>query len=63
MECMPIIKSEISMAPSGTNTENFISLLIKGRNIIPASIGVKFGGWGIILLIINKVVRKIIPLR
>jgi hypothetical protein len=44
MECMPIIKSEISMAPNGTNTENFISLLIKGRNIIPASIGVKFGG-------------------
>jgi hypothetical protein len=43
-ECIPIIKSEMSIPPIGTNTENLISLLMKGRKIIPARMGVKLGG-------------------
>jgi hypothetical protein len=60
---MPMMKSDMSIAPRGTNKENLISFLIKGIKMIPASIGVKFGGWGIILLKIKSEVRKIMPLR
>tara|TARA_E500000081_G_scaffold117621_1_gene121245 strand:+ start:268 stop:393 length:126 start_codon:yes stop_codon:yes gene_type:complete len=41
---MPIKKSDISIAPRGTVMEKVMSFFIKGRKIIPASIGVKFGG-------------------
>ena len=40
---MPIIKSDINIAAKGTMTEKVKSFLIKGKNIIPANMGVKFG--------------------
>ena len=59
---MPIIKSDINMAAKGTMIENAKSFLMKGKNIIPANMGVKFGGCGIILLKTRIKVIKIIPL-
>ena len=41
---MPMNKSDINIAASGTMIEKVKSLLIKGKKIIPANIGVKFGG-------------------
>ena len=41
---MPIKKSDMSIAQRGTVMEKVISFFIKGRKIIPAKIGVKFGG-------------------
>jgi hypothetical protein len=37
-------KSDINIAANGTMIEKVRSFLIKGRKIIPANIGVKFGG-------------------
>jgi hypothetical protein len=34
-----------------------------GRNITPEIRGVKFGGWGIILLNANRVIKKISPFK
>jgi len=53
----------MSIAHKGTVMEKVISFLIKGKKIIPASIGVKFGGCGITLLKISKRVKKIMPFR
>ena len=58
---MPIIKSDINMAVKGTMIENVKSFFMNGRNIIPANIGVKFGGCGIILLKTRIKVIKIMP--
>ena len=41
---MPIKKSDMSIAHKGTDMEKVISFFMNGRKIIPASIGVKFGG-------------------
>ena len=60
---MPIKKSDMSIAHKGTEIEKVISFLIKGKKIIPASIGVKFGGCGITLLKISIRVKKIMPFR
>ena len=48
----------MSIAHKGTVMEKVISFLIKGKKIIPASIGVKFGGCGITLLKMSKRVKK-----
>ena len=59
---MPIIKSDISIAAKGTMTEKVKSFLMKGKNIIPAKMGVKFGGCGMILLRTKiKVIKNISP--
>ena len=58
---MPIIKSDINMAAKGAMIENAKSFLMKGKNITPANMGVKFGGCGIILLKTRIKVIKIIP--
>jgi len=60
---MPIIKSDISIAAKGTMTEKVKSFLIKGKNIIPANMGVKFGGCGMILLRTRIKVIKIMPFK
>ena len=44
---LPFIKKDIAFSitvPRGTVMEKAISFFIKGRKIIPAKIGVKFGG-------------------
>ena len=51
------------MAAKGTMIENVKSFFMKGRNIIPANMGVKFGGCGMILLKTRIKVIKIMPFK
>tara|TARA_X000001036_G_C20230257_1_gene623571 strand:+ start:64 stop:189 length:126 start_codon:yes stop_codon:yes gene_type:complete len=41
---MPIIKSDTSIDVIGTRIENLMSFCMKGRKMMPARRGVKFGG-------------------
>ena len=51
------------MAAKGAMIENAKSFLMKGKNIIPANMGVKFGGCGMILLRTRIKVIKIMPFK
>tara|TARA_B100001057_G_scaffold491616_1_gene582261 strand:+ start:1070 stop:1216 length:147 start_codon:yes stop_codon:yes gene_type:complete len=47
----------------GIIIENMKSFFMKGKKIIPANIGVKFGGCGTTLLKTRSKVKKIMPFR
>ena len=53
-----MIISEINIAIIGVVAPNHLSLRSKGHIIAEAIIGVKFGGWGIILEITKIKVKK-----
>ena len=48
--CNPQYKSAINIASKVATITIFMSFIIVGAKIATANIGVKFGGWGIILL-------------
>ena len=57
------MKSDINMTTIGTVIENMKSFFMKGKKIIPAKIGVKFGGCGTTLLKTRSKVKKIMPFK
>ena len=51
------------MTTMGIIKENVKSFFMKGKKIIPAKIGVKFGGCGTTLLKTRSKVKKIMPFK